>query len=145
VNDRFRFQGLLIWQKAVVVGNRLYDIADDLESRKLFRFADQTRGAALSLSNNIAEGSGSTSDREFAQFLNIARRSVFENANMAIVFAQRGLITEAQRDELLALLEEEAQMITGFAKSLHARRVAKLVGLVSLASGACAMLCQALH
>lgn len=132
MHDRFRFQGLQIWVHAVEIGSRLYDIADDLESRKLFRFADQIRGAALSVSNNIAEGSGSTSDREFAQFLNIARRSVFENANMVMVFAQRGIVTDAQCEELLSLLEQEAQMVTGFARSLS-RRAAARTGLACLA------------
>jgi four helix bundle protein len=125
MQDRFRFQGLQIWIQAVGIGNRLYDIADELEDRRLFRFADQVRGAALSVSNNIAEGAGSTSDREFAQFLKIARRSVFENANMIVVFAQRGIVTEVQGSELLSLLEQEAQMLTGFAKSLSRRATAK--------------------
>jgi len=82
----FRFQDLQIWKKAIEIGEKLLDIADELEARKLYRFAEQVRGASLSISNNIAEGSGSFSKNEFAQFLNIARRSTFENANMAIVF-----------------------------------------------------------
>lgn len=115
----FRFQDLEIWRKAVAIGSKLLDIADELENRKLYRFAEQVRGAALSMSNNIAEGSGSFSDREFANFLNIARRSTFENANMAIVFEKRGLIGSEERDELLLELEEECRMITGFIRSLN--------------------------
>ena len=94
------------------------DIADDLEKRRLYRFAEQVRGAGLSMSNNIAEGSGSSSNKEFAQFLNIARRSTFENANMVIVFEDRGLIKDGTRDELLSDLEQECRMITGFIRSL---------------------------
>ena len=70
------------------------------------------------MSNNIAEGSGSSSNKEFAQFLNIARRSTFENANMVIVFEDRGLIKGGTRDELLSDLEQECRMITGFIRSL---------------------------
>ncbi len=70
------------------------------------------------MSNNIAEGSGSSSNKEFAQFLNIARRSTFENANMVIVFEDRGLIKDGTRDELLSDLEQECRMITGFIRSL---------------------------
>jgi four helix bundle protein len=114
----FRFQDLEIWKKAVEIGNKLLDIADDLENRKLYRFAEQVRGASLSISNNISEGSGSFSDKEFAQFLNIARRSTFENANMAIVFEMRRLISREVRDELLKDLEHECRMITNFIRSL---------------------------
>ncbi|MFC1715387.1 four helix bundle protein [Candidatus Poribacteria bacterium] len=53
----FRFEGLEIWRKAIKLAERLLDIADKLEERKLFRFAEQLRAVALSMPNNIAEGS----------------------------------------------------------------------------------------
>lgn len=68
----FRFQNLDIWKKAVEIGMELFDIADELDKRHLFRFAEQLRAAGLSMSNNIAEGSGSYSKKEFNQFLNVA-------------------------------------------------------------------------
>ena len=114
----FRFQDLEIWKRAIGIGNKLFDIADDLENKKLFRFAEQVRAAGLSMSNNISEGAGSFSDKEFAQFLNIARRSTFENANMVIVFEKRGLIGTDERDELLRDLEGECKMISGFIRTL---------------------------
>jgi len=82
---KFRFQDLKIWQLAIEIADQLFDIADDLEKRKLFRFTEQLRAAGMSMSNNIAEGSGSNSNKEFIQFLNIARRSTFENANILII------------------------------------------------------------
>lgn len=114
----FRFQDLEIWKKAVDIGNRLLDIADELEKRRFYRFAEQVRGAVLSISNNIAEGSGSNSKAEFASFLNIAKRSAFEDANMVIVFEQRGLIGVETMEGLLSDLEQECKMITGFIRSL---------------------------
>ena len=114
----FRFQDLEIWKKAIEIGDKLFNIADDLEERKLYRFAEQVRGAGLSISNNISEGSGSYSKKEFTQFLNIARRSTFENANMIIVFERRGLINSKTKIDLLDELEQECRMISGFIKSL---------------------------
>jgi four helix bundle protein len=61
-------------------------MADHLAEQHFYRFADQLRGAALSISNNIAEGSGSNSNSDFRNFLNIAHRSAFECANMLLVF-----------------------------------------------------------
>ena len=69
--------------------------------------------------NNIAEGSGSTSKREFSNFLNVARRSTFENANMLIVFEMRGLITEEEVTEILDRLDHLCRKITNFQKSLR--------------------------
>jgi four helix bundle protein len=75
---KFRFQDLKIWQLAIEIADELFDVADDLEQKRLYRFAEQLRGAAMSMSNNIAEGSGSSSKRESKQFLNMARRSTLE-------------------------------------------------------------------
>ena len=89
---KFRFQDLKIWQLAIEIADRLFDIADDLEQKKLFRFAEQLRAAGMSMSNNIAEGSESCSKKEFNNFLNFARRSTFENANILILLERRKLI-----------------------------------------------------
>ena len=114
----FRFENLNIWKKAIEIGMELFDIADDLEKKRLYRFAEQLRGAGLSMSNNIAEGSGSNSKKEFIQFLNIARRSTFENANMMILYQRKDLISVKVKDKILLELDELCRMISGFIKTL---------------------------
>ncbi|MEA1923973.1 MAG: four helix bundle protein [Pseudomonadota bacterium] len=98
---KFRFQDLKIWQLAIQIADELFDIADKLEQKRLYRFVDQLRGAGMSMSNNIAEGSGSSSKKDFKHFLNIARRSTFENANILILLNRRNLISEETLDRLL--------------------------------------------
>jgi len=115
---KFRFQDLEIWRLAIEVADLLFDVADELEAKKLYRFAEQLRGAALSAPNNIAEGSGSVSKREFTQFLNIARRSTFENANMLILFDRKHLITGLRRDQFLERLDHLSRKITSFQRTL---------------------------
>ena len=97
--SKFRFEDLEIWQLAKELSKDLFDLADTLENKKLFRFAEQLRSSALSMPNNIAEGSGSSSKREFYQFFNIAKRSVFENANMLIIFYEKSLIGYEKSEE----------------------------------------------
>jgi len=116
---RFRFQDLKIWQLAIEIANELFDVADDLEQKRLYRFADQLRGAGMSMSNNIAEGSGSSSKKDFKQFLNIARRSTFENANILILLKKRDLITEKELEKLLDKLDHLCRQITNFQRSLE--------------------------
>ena len=95
----FRFEDLDIWKDSVAVADVLYNFADRAETKNQFRFSEQLKGAALSISNNIAEGSGSFSKNEFAQFLNYARRSTFECANILVIYQKRNLINEVEKDE----------------------------------------------
>ena len=113
---KFRFQDLKIWQLAMQVAQELFDIADDLERKKLY--AEQLRGAGMSMANNIAEGSGSSSHKEFKQFLNVARRSTFENANILILLQKRELIASESLERLLDQLDHLCRQITSFQASL---------------------------
>ena len=116
---KFRFQDLEIWKLSIDITDELFDIADDLDKKRLFRFAEQLRGAGMSMSNNISEGSGSNSKKEFHQFLNIARRSTFENANILILLNRRNLISTIDLDRLLEGLDQLSRKITSFQRSLH--------------------------
>lgn len=49
---------------AIEIADELFDIAEGLDGKRLYRFAEQLRGAGMSMSNNIAEGSGSFSNSE---------------------------------------------------------------------------------
>lgn len=118
MRPHFRFQDLVIWQMAVEVAVKFHRVAERLDKRRLYRYAEQLRGAGLSLSNNIAEGAGSSHKQEFMQFLNIARRSLFENASMLLVFEKLGLVDSKQVDELLADCDRLSRKITNFARSL---------------------------
>ena len=117
-DKQFRFQDLEIWNRAAGVSGMLFKLTDSLEGRKLFRFAEQLRGATLSIMNNIAEGSGSVSDADFASFLNFARRSVFEVVNMLVLLKRDGYLGEADVSGLLNELEEQSMRILAFHRRL---------------------------
>ena len=65
---RLRFQDLEIWKRGLALGLELFAVASGLEKRRRYRCAEQLRAAALSITYNIAEGSGSASDKDFAHF-----------------------------------------------------------------------------
>ena len=116
--EDFRFEKLEIWKEAIVISDTLFDYADLADAKRLYKFAEQLRAAAMSISNNIAEGSGSFSDKEFANFLNISRRSVFECANILCIYVRRKIITTDQKATIYSNLLKLSKMITGFRKSL---------------------------
>jgi four helix bundle protein len=114
----WRFEDLEIWSAAADLAVKFHRIADRLDTRRLYRYAEQLRAAGISLSNNIAEGAGSTHKQEFIQFLNIARRSLFEDASMLLVFERLGLLEGAEVDELLWDCDELSRKITNFSRAL---------------------------
>src|SRR5205807_7460112 len=116
--SHWRFQDLEIWQLACELAAKFHRLAEDLDQRRLYRYADQLRGAGLSLSNNIAEGAGSIHKQEFIQFLNIARRSLFEDASMLLVFERLDLLDETEIDQSLWDCDTLSRGITNFSRSL---------------------------
>jgi four helix bundle protein len=118
-NDAFRFESLQVWQRAADVSGPLFKLAEKLDERRFYRFAEQLRAAVLSISNNIAEGSGSASVVDFANFINTARRSVFEVANMLMIFTREGYLQKTETDSLLVELAEQSKMLRSFRGSLR--------------------------
>jgi len=116
--SKFRFQDLEIWKMAIELTDKLFDIADKIEKIKYFRVAEQLRAAGLSISNNIAEGSGSDSKKDFSNFLNFSRRSSYESANIIIILNRRNLIEKQETEKLLTELDHLCRKTTNFQKSL---------------------------
>lgn len=119
MSDGFRFQQLEVWQRAAAVTSTLFQLADDLERAKLYRIGEQLRAATLSITTNIAEGSGSTSQADFRNFLNMARRSVFEVANMLIILTRENRLPPTSAEPLSSELEQQSRMLISFMRSLQ--------------------------
>ncbi len=118
MKKQFRFQELRIWQESIGIADEAFDVADLLDKKRLYRFAEQLRGAVMSISNNIAEGSGSSSKREFKKFLDMAHRSAFETANILILLERRKIISNNQLNEKLDKLEVLCRQIRNFQRAL---------------------------
>ncbi len=118
MRPHFRFEDLEIWQLARTLAAKFHNLADELDKRRLYRYAEQLRAAGLPLTNNIAEGSGSAHVQEFKQFLNIARRSLFEDASMLMVFESLGLFSASDIDGLLTDCDMLSRKLTNFSRAL---------------------------
>ena len=116
--SKFRFEDLEIWKESITLTNELYDLSELLIESKMFSFAEQLRSAALSITNNIAEGSGSISSRDFCVFLNYSHRSAFECANMIFMLYNRKFINEDYKIKLLDKIDLICRKIASFKKSI---------------------------
>jgi len=115
----FRFENIEVWKFGIEVTIKLLDIAEFLDTKRLSSFSNQLRDASLSITNNIAEGSGSFSEKEFTVFLNYSRRSVFECANIIFVLSFKNYISEEMKSQRLKELDLLSRRITTFRRSLQ--------------------------
>jgi four helix bundle protein len=120
-----RFEDLPVWQKAA----ELYEQTEDLLENHCFKvtsgFRDQLDRAALSVSNNIAEGFERGSTNELLQFIYIARGSAGEVRSMLTVKLRRTRKAawtadlKAQISDLQSIAENCARQLRGWADSLQ--------------------------
>ncbi|MCX8526252.1 four helix bundle protein [Chryseobacterium formosus] len=68
-----------VWQSSHKIVLDIYQITSTFPKEELFGLTSQIRRSSVSIPNNIAEGCGRNSDKEFAQFLNIALGSLSES------------------------------------------------------------------
>lgn len=73
-----RFEDIEAWKKARIVTREIYLLTMNSAFVKDFGLTNQIRRATVSIMANIAEGFGRRSDKEFANFLNIAHASAAE-------------------------------------------------------------------
>jgi four helix bundle protein len=73
-----RFEDLRCWQAARILVKLIYEISNDGLMSKDFAFKDQIRRASISTMNNIAEGFGRKSNKEFIRYLEISFTSANE-------------------------------------------------------------------
>ena len=115
----FSFQDLKVWQKAVLLAEKVIRTIDKLQTpRKHYRLIEQLESAATSVAMNIAEGKGRQTTKEYIQFLFIARGSLFEVITLLIIFQKLNWINEETVNKFLSMAEEIAKMINSLIKSM---------------------------
>lgn len=114
----FRFEQLEIWHDANGYAHLIYDITKKFPRAESFSLVDQLRRAGNSVPTNTAEGSGSSSNRDFINYLNIAIKSVYETVSLAFRAEQEGFVNDSVRMRLYDTAEILIKRIQGFKKSL---------------------------
>lgn len=117
-----RFEDIVVWQKARIVTRSVYTVTSANVFATDFGLRDQLRRASVSVMANIAEGFGRRSDKEFANFLNIARGSAAECQSHLYVALDLRYMTEADFTDLYDAFAECSKMIFGLSQHLRGVR-----------------------
>lgn len=114
----FRFEELEIWKQSVDYGTKIYKISEKLPKDEVFGLTSQLRRAAVSISSNIAEGSGSATKREFQRFLDIAIKSTLETVSQLLFAVKLGFFKANELSSLYSEAETLIRRIHAFKKKL---------------------------
>ena len=114
----FRFEKLEVWQRAVDFADRIYDVTRAFPSDERFGLTSQMRRASVSISANIAEGSGRSSNKDFVRLVEIAYSSVMEVVSELQIAVRQSFVKADGRDEIYERAEELARMLSGLKASL---------------------------
>lgn len=117
------YKQLKVWQKAMDLTIEVYDLIKKLPKEEIYGLSDQMRRSVVSIPSNIAEGQGRNSDREFVNFLSIARGSLWELETQLEICKRLGYIDNNQMSNAFVLTTEISKMINSLSKNLLKSKV----------------------
>lgn len=114
-----RFEEIDAWQKARQLTANIYRATSEGLLARDYGLRDQIRRAAVSSMSNIAEGFERDGNKEFIQFLSMAKGSTGEIRAQLYVALDAGFLNRSQFNELFDQAEEVSRLIAGFMRYLR--------------------------
>lgn len=111
-----KFEDVIAWQKSKELTLEIYK---QFKNNKDFSFRDQIHRASVSVMNNIAEGFERKSNKEFKQFLYIAKGSCGEVRSMLYLALELGYVSDQDFKIDYNLSVEISKILTGLIKTLN--------------------------
>ena len=119
MDGQFSFEKLKVYKEARELVKNVYLLQDKFPKEERFALGDQVRRAAVSITANLAEGSGRQSPKEKVRFIEIAFGSMTEVFCELQTACDLGYITTEQLDGLRPQFTEVAKMLSGLRSSLQ--------------------------
>jgi four helix bundle protein len=108
-----RFEDLEGWKLARTLTGLIYDVSGTGAFARDFALRDQIRRAAISIVSNIAEGFERDGDKEFLQFLSMAKGSCGEVRAQLYLALDRAYMSQEQFAQLGGKAVELSRIISG--------------------------------
>ena len=114
-----KHHNLIAWQRAIELVNDIYLETNNFPKREMYVLSMQMRRSVISIPSNIAEGAARNSDREFVNFLSIARGSLSELETQVIISKNLGYLRD--NSNLLNKISDVYGLINGLMNSIKRR------------------------
>ena len=113
------YRDLEVWQRGIVLVERVYAVTDDFPDREQYELTSQLRRAVVAIPSNVAEGWGYSSRDQYVYYLEQARSSLLEVETQIIIAERLSYVTEETRDELLEQTTVESKTLLSLMRSLQ--------------------------
>jgi len=114
-----KFEDIESWKLAREATHLIYEASSGGEFGRDFALRDQIRRSAISTMSNIAEGFEREGNKEFLNFLSVAKGSCAECRAQLYVALDQKYITAEQFDQAYGKLDETGRVIGGFMRYLR--------------------------
>jgi four helix bundle protein len=122
MNKPKSYQDLQVWQKAMDLVDRIYQVTKAFPKEELYGLSSQIRRAAISIPSNIAEGQGRSSTKEFLRHLAIAYGSLMETETQILISQRQGYVSPREAESLISLASEIGRMLNGLSAALSKKQ-----------------------
>lgn len=109
-----RFEDLDIWKEARELCLLIHSLTNQNPFSKDFRLKDQINGSSGSIMDNIAEGFERNGNKEFIQFLSVAKGSCGETRSQSYRAYDKKYITDEELNKLIDKTTSISKKISGF-------------------------------
>ena len=117
-----KFEDIDAWREARKLVNMIYDVSNNGNFSNDYGLRDQIRRASISAMSNISEGFDRETNKEFIQFLIIARASVSEVKSHMYVALDRKYLSIEEFDSIYNQANTVINLINGFIRYLQKPR-----------------------
>ena len=114
----FSYESLDIWKLSVEYAKTIYRVTDKFPKSEIYGLTNQLRRAAVSISANIAEGSGASSINDKTHYLDIAVKSALETTSEIQIALELNYLSELSRNNLYEEAEKIIRKIRSYKRFL---------------------------
>jgi len=112
------FKDLEVWQKAMTLVDKIYEITDAFPDREKFGLTAELRKSIRSVPSNIAEGKMRLSPADFRRHVSIALGSLGETQTQLLMGGRRRYLTADVVEAVERDIEEIGRMLRGLERAL---------------------------
>jgi four helix bundle protein len=115
------FKDLIVWQKGIALVNEIYRVTRHFPKEELYGLTSQARRAAISVPTNVSEGWGRGTTKNYIQFLEISRGSLYELHTLIIISANQEFLNPEKCTEIEFTINEIGRILNALITKLESK------------------------